>query len=853
MSNWPYAADNSRLLPFLWLKGEGEEALRRGVADAHEAGCGAVCAESRTHPDFLGPGWWRDIGVLLEECAARGMKLWIFDDQHFPSGYAAGRATGTPLTRLQMRERHMDVKGPVKGGAFVVQPDGWKPRPGEGTVAVIAARRLDESDLVATFEDVGGWKLGERIDLTDRMHDGMVYWDVPEGIWRVFLLTAEYAEGRPPRGCVNHLLPGGAQLMIDTIYEPHYRHFAEHFGRTLAGFFSDEPALSAGRGYHAVIGEFPRIPIPWRPDMIGILREALGEDAVTLLPGLWYDIGAEDCRRVRYAMMDVVSRLYGENYAMPIGDWCRAHGVEYIGHVIEQNNTHCRLGNGTGHFFRAMSGQDMAGVDIVLHEIRPELRGTSHAWVTQDFEADDDFFRYMLGQMAVSCAHLDPKKRGRTLCENFGAFGWQEDAAEMRYLANLMLSRGVNHFVPHAFTLAGFPDPDCPPHFDPRHHPMTPAFGRLFRYMARVGSLIDGGRHISRTAVLYYAEGEWANGSDGCMQTQAVVRELNRRQIECEIVPIDQLESADFALLLIPGAKSWPRKLLDSCRLLMAQGKQVRFVGELPVSLSEGSGDVQELLDGMAAIPLENVAACALRLAPLPYAAVTEDDRIHLYPYCRGSERFYLLFNEDVQETVRFTLSLEDDRPCYVLDAEEESCRRAEQSGSQVTAEVEPGQLLILRQGDEPLACDTPLPALDDGHILQTEWAVSVRSMGEREFTPYGTITDWFNVNAPEHLPRFCGTVRYEAEIDLAKPCLAIDLGRCGGVAEVYLDGEKLPERIAPPWRFRLPGCTGLHRLRIEVANTPVYAVHDALSFYACLKPTGVQGPVMLFGPTQKN
>lgn len=29
-----------------------------------------------------------------------------------------------------------------------------------------------------------------------------------------------------------------------------------------------------------------------------------------------------------------------------LGDWCRAHGVMYIGHVIEDMNTHQRLGYG---------------------------------------------------------------------------------------------------------------------------------------------------------------------------------------------------------------------------------------------------------------------------------------------------------------------------------------------------------------------------------------------------------------------------------------------------------------------------------------------------------------------------
>ena len=59
----------------------------------------------------------------------------------------------------------------------------------------------------------------------------------------------------------------------------------------------------------------------------------------SLYPGLWHDIGPRT-QHVRYAYMDSVSTLYGKNFAGRLGDWCRAHGVSYIGHVIEDNNAH---------------------------------------------------------------------------------------------------------------------------------------------------------------------------------------------------------------------------------------------------------------------------------------------------------------------------------------------------------------------------------------------------------------------------------------------------------------------------------------------------------------------------------
>ena len=62
----------------------------------HEANIGAVCVESRPHPDFCGEKWWQDMDVILDEARKRGMKVWILDDSHFPTGFA-----NSPISALQ--------------------------------------------------------------------------------------------------------------------------------------------------------------------------------------------------------------------------------------------------------------------------------------------------------------------------------------------------------------------------------------------------------------------------------------------------------------------------------------------------------------------------------------------------------------------------------------------------------------------------------------------------------------------------------------------------------------------------------------------------------------------------------
>ena len=56
------------------------------ISQISKANIGAVCVESRPHPDFLGPRWWEDMDLIIQELKKYDMKLWILDDCHFPTG-----------------------------------------------------------------------------------------------------------------------------------------------------------------------------------------------------------------------------------------------------------------------------------------------------------------------------------------------------------------------------------------------------------------------------------------------------------------------------------------------------------------------------------------------------------------------------------------------------------------------------------------------------------------------------------------------------------------------------------------------------------------------------------------------
>jgi hypothetical protein len=67
--------DDRRLIgPLFWLHGDESRAQIEGeLAKVAEGGNGCFTAESRPHSDWLGEGWFRDLGICLEAAKKHGL------------------------------------------------------------------------------------------------------------------------------------------------------------------------------------------------------------------------------------------------------------------------------------------------------------------------------------------------------------------------------------------------------------------------------------------------------------------------------------------------------------------------------------------------------------------------------------------------------------------------------------------------------------------------------------------------------------------------------------------------------------------------------------------------------------
>lgn len=859
------------IMPFFWQHAENEEILKDYMKNIDEAGIKAVCIESRPHPDFVGPLWWRDMDIIMDEARKRSMKVWVLDDSHFPTGYAAGRIKEKypELKKWYINVHRMDFAGPLKDSSFIVKYF-------SGHAALRQEYEAEEDKVLGVIaakisdDETGAIDEKTIIDVSKYVQDGMLYWDLPEGHWSIFIVFQTRSGGEEQtKEYLNPLVPEATRVLIDTVYEAHYNRYKDDFGKTLAGFFSDEPRFGNIKGFEGAIGK-TKMVLPWRNDMLQILQHEISEDILIYLPLLFTE-GGEKTRSVRYAYMNVLSKLYGKNFTDQIGDWCRKHGVEYIGHVIEDNGSHSRLGYGPGHFFRALNGQDMSGIDVIGGQIVPGMdfkhRGfTAAGW-------DGEFFHYGLGKLGASLGHIDPKKKGRTMCELFGAYGWVEGLKFMKWLTDHLLVRGVNNFVPHAFSPKAFPDWDCPPHFyaggnDPQFKYMK----TWSDYTNRISHLLSDGNHVATVAVLYHAEAEW---SGGYMPFEKAVKKLIQNQIDCDVIPADifkegleikdnnlTVNNESFKCLVIPYAEALPKYFLESIAECMEKGLKVIFISSLPKRASE-CVDAQKLINTLG--KSENCVIVELnilaeKIKNFSFNEITLDSfepYVTYYHYKQNDADVFMFFNEHPYESINTKVYIPLKKRTVYYDAFENKIKKcsAKSNGDGVELSLSltayESKIIIFDSEDsENFAVDNMEDLKEVQKLnISGEWKVSMATALEYpNFEEKIEHRELVNLAKSNLYPHFSGTFRYEINFEAkeASEKALLDLGRVYEVAEVWLNGKSIGVRICPPYKFDISGNLekGTNNLVVEVTNTLVKAHQDAFSQFAVQEPTGLLGPV---------
>jgi len=824
------------VLPFFWQHGESHERLAEEIDAMERANVREFCVESRTHEDFGHEQWWIDFRFMLEEAKRRNMRVWLLDDKRFPTGYANGYIEDHPELRKNLiRMDWRDYAGPRKNVhtmALNIDED-------ESFVSIVAYKR----------EQNGYNFVGEPIDLLPTLKNGLLSWDVPEGAWRVYFIIKTHKTVESE--WIDPLNPESCQAMLKAVYEPHYERFSEYFVNTFVGFFSDEPRF--GNDHHNYDTKLGKMytPIPWRDDLPELIAEASGLELSKvrlMLPALFHPYENDDIHPLRCYYMDVCTKLYRDNFEKMLGEWCRERNMMYIGHIIEDMNTHQRMGYGAGHFFRALEYQSMGGMDIVLHQITPGMLDTDHCGPVGGNVLDPEFFHYLIAKLPTSQSHTNPRMEGRAMCEIFGAFGWAEGIPMMKQLTDHMLVNGINYYVPHAFS-PKYPDLDCPPHFYAGGtNPQFDAFAELMKYMRRSAHLISGGTHRAPVAVMYNPEAEWAEGK--CMFLQKVGRQLTCSQIDFDVLSEDTMAQIDvvdgtlragneqYRAMIVPESEYLTRAMIDDLTRYAKAGLPIIVAGKFaPKACEDGT-----VLTDCTIVSLDKLSAYLRDLGIYDITITPAHKLVRYYRMDHGDGECYIFCSEDVYNESRFTVTLPEDREYRIYDPWKNTLYTPRRSGNKVDIYLpKSGMLFLITNSDSAPEYDyrdTPARAAN------LDVNVSISHGVTNEFAPFDAkIGD--DITAFDGLDRFAGVIRYEGTIELTSSDKKLCLGEVGEIAQVWLNGESLGRAVCEPYDIELKNVKdGINDIRIDIINNLGYRERDKFSGYLTLPASGLIGEV---------
>lgn len=855
-----------------------EHSIRTRIAQLYEHGIRSmVLMYSRTDGSLFrttkfDDDWWKRLGYVSKVCAELGMTYWIQDAAPFPTGSANGWFEEEKYkfkSKKFIAERHISIKGPIKD-LFISVDKLANSVQGNVLEALKNKSEIPNRFLYAIAikktNDGKSYDPANAIDLTNIVKDGVLSTDLGTGNWRIFIIIETYSGGR--KHFMNLLDEESVRVQIDSVHATHYEHLKDQLGKTWMGFFYDEPEAGNLEGY--VFDCLPgkthngmSIPLPWSKDVPSMLGERLENELVKLLPCLWYDCG-EITHIVRHEYMDVVTELIAKNYNGQVYKWCNDRGIKYIGHVVEDENSHARLGCGAGNFFRVEEGQHMAGIDVIGGQIWPGFDFEGMNWYGV-LDGDGEFYHYGLAKLGSSTGHIDPKKQGRSICEFLALYGNISGTRIRKFVIDHLLVNGINNFVPA----------------DPGLYINAIFSKKLNEYVDRMCHILNDGEHVTPVAILYHADAEW---SGEFQYFHKPAKELAINQIDYDVIPKDVfihkeyygtrveagkliINEKKYSALIVPYSQRIPKVLAAFIEEAKKVGFPVYFIDKQPEGYCENNEKLSLQVYSFEVVPLNKLAQTLRKNGIFDISTSNHQHYLRYLHYRRKNVDIYMFHNEEPTETIETTIYIPLVKPVRVYDLINNiiympEVKVNESDGiTEIPLRMDQYESKVFLFGEDIEALPEPKLSerFKEEEELKTIWEVSFESLDNLQSPELFITEKLFDISAPDRFPYFYGKIKYKTSFKVEdKLPQIIDLGRVYECAEVYLNDEYVGAAVAEPYSLNIGNLVkyGMNSLEIVVINNMarsvdrnitggIFAFMEA-STYHSLEPSGLIGPVRL-------
>ena len=658
-------------------------------------------------------------------------------------------------------------------------------------------RRAGELGMHAYLYDEGGWPSGGACGLVAASDADGAFSPreaVPAGEGAVDVRLRQYPEG--PARYPSIIERGTTLRFIELTHDALARRLGGDIGTTVRIAFTDEPDMP--RDWRGKL-------LAWTADFGEEFRRRKGYAIEPFVAALVADAERADASlsQARIDLMDVRADLFVERFLAPVRDWCRQRGMMSGGHLNNEDQPELEAELAHGSLLRSLRAMDVPGVDVIWRQLFPGKDA-------------NPFPRY-----AASAMH---QNGGRfALSETFAIFGDSVSPAQMKWVVDYEMARGINLFV-----LAYFAQSNArhwmtlfEPHFGP-DSPTWDFMPHFFRYIERTSRFLSQGRPGADIAVLMNNRAFWANKSDrdaAAAAHYAVARELDAMNCDYDFAEDHDIAAAEVTAsgTLRIGAMEYRAVVLPSEAWMLPEAGAT-------LSRFEASG-------GIVAHGVAQLAKIRRTLA------VTGDGAraIRVMKRIDEDRRIWFLFNEDMESrTVEIAFPV-----CGGVIGRydpENDCLEAVPLGADgvLRRDFAPGETAIYLSG-YPASPVGPVRPDRSGASVVSGW--TLRPLVSHVAGASGfeirrcdsaaqpvALGDWRGVLGEN----FCGKALYRAEFDSPDGGDAIlDLGEVKWCASVRLGGEDLGARFFGPFRWKVRLAKGRNVLEVTVANLLANQIGD--------------------------
>ncbi len=307
---------------------------------------------------------------------------------------------------------------------------------------------------------------------------------------------------------VDLLKPGVTEKFIEITFERYKRELGQHFGKRIPGIFTDEPHPST----HG---------LPWNEHLADEFHKRWGYRLEEHLPALDRPIG--NWKKVRHNYYQVMLEQFIEHWGKPCHDFCESSGIEFTGHYWEHGWP------STGH------GPDNMAM-YAWHQ-RPAI----DCLMNRYDEGPNAQFGNLRAVKELSSV-ANQLNRKRTLCEAYGAGGWDLRFEDMKRIGDWLYVLGVNTMDEHLsyITIRGARKRDHPQSFS-YHTPWWQDYHVMAAYFSRLSAALSAGHEINGVLVIEPTTTAWMYQRDGKRLGeigngfQKLVTDLAKAQIEFDL------------------------------------------------------------------------------------------------------------------------------------------------------------------------------------------------------------------------------------------------------------------------------------------------------------------------------